>query len=144
MNAPDNVETENRNADTREPKQKPFGFDWEGARPEGVESVRLFGGRGSVWVWDLLAGKQASPFSAVLNCELAAGGSVGAHVQQRDPEILVGLEGEGVATVDGVSHALAPGRVVYLKLGGVLAIENPSPLPLRYLIIKSQTAPSRP
>ena len=38
----------------------------------------LFGGKGDVSVSDLLGGRQAKPFEAVLGCELAPGGSVGA------------------------------------------------------------------
>lgn len=99
----------------------------------------LFGGRGSVHVWDLLAGAPAPPFSAVLWCALDPGGSVGRHVQEHFPEIVVGLDGEGEARVDGVAHPLAPGDVVHLPLGSVLAIQNRSPdEPLHYLIVKAQ------
>jgi quercetin dioxygenase-like cupin family protein len=81
----------------------------------------LFGGEGAVLVWDLLRGAGAEPFSAVLACELEPGGRVGRHVQQRDPEIVIGLEGEGTAEVDG------------------LAIRNRSrEAPLRYLIVKTR------
>lgn len=99
----------------------------------------LFGGRGTVTVWNLLGRRLASPFSAVLSCELDPGGSVGRHVQQRDPEVVIGLEGDGEATVDDAVHPLGPGDVVYLAHGQVLAIENrSSDAPLRYLIIKAQ------
>lgn len=98
----------------------------------------LFGGRGAVLVWDLLGGSPAPPFSAVLSCELDPGGSVGAHVQERDPEIVIGLEGDGEVEVSGRPRTLGPGDVVHLPLGGVLTIRNRSKAePLRYLIIKA-------
>jgi quercetin dioxygenase-like cupin family protein len=99
-------------------------------------SADLFGGRGEVKVWSLLAA-HAGPFTAILSCELAPAGAVGEHVQQEFPEVVIGLEGDGRATVDGFSSALCSGDVVYLPLGSVLAIENRSnDAPLRYLIVK--------
>lgn len=99
----------------------------------------LFGGEGAVLVWDLLRGAGAEPFSAVLACELEPGGRVGRHVQQRDPEIVIGLEGEGTAEVDGEPWALVPGAVVHLPHGRGLAIRNRSrEAPLRYLIVKTR------
>jgi quercetin dioxygenase-like cupin family protein len=98
----------------------------------------LFGGRGEVLVRDLLAGRAAPPFAAVLDCELAPGGTVGAHRQQEHPEIVVGLSGDGEATVDGQVHPLGAGDVVHLPLGSALALRNRSDAaPLRYLIVKA-------
>jgi quercetin dioxygenase-like cupin family protein len=100
----------------------------------------LFGGSGEVRVWNLLAGlsRQPRPFTAVLSCELEAGGHVGRHVQQRDPEIVVGLAGEGEARVDGEPSPLGPGEVVYLPLGSTLELRNLSrETVLAYLIIKA-------
>lgn len=98
----------------------------------------LFGGRGDVRVWSLLQGS-AEPFTAILSCELEAGGSVGRHVQEQFAEVVIGLEGTGEATVDGRPHALGAGDVVHVPLGAVLAIDNRgSPAPLRYLIIKAR------
>jgi quercetin dioxygenase-like cupin family protein len=105
-----------------------------------VPDVRteLFGGTGAVAVWNLMDGEGA-PFTAVLWCELSPSGSVGRHVQQEFPEIVVGLDGEGCATVDGIPRALGPGDVVHLPLGSVLSIENrSSDAPLRYLIVKAR------
>ncbi|MCA9493168.1 MAG: cupin domain-containing protein [Myxococcales bacterium] len=107
---------------------------------KGEVSVRerLFGGQGAVRVWDLQAGRPMIPFGAVLSCELDPGGSVGAHRQEHLPEIVIGLEGSGEATVDGVPRALDAGDVVHLPLGSVLAIRNRSDEePLRYLIVKA-------
>jgi quercetin dioxygenase-like cupin family protein len=107
---------------------------------KGAPDVRsaLFGGRGDVQVWSLLT-EQAPPFTAILSCELSPGGSVGPHVQQEFPEVVIGVEGDGQATVDGEGRALAAGDVVYLPLGSVLAIENRSTdAPLRYLILKAR------
>jgi quercetin dioxygenase-like cupin family protein len=98
----------------------------------------LFGGRGDVRVWSLLDG-EAGPFTAVLSCELSPGGTVGPHVQQEFPEIVIGVEGHGEATVDGHLHALRAGDAVYLPLGSVLTIENrAADTALRYLIIKAR------
>lgn len=110
-----------------------------GAVQKGAPDVRreLFGGRGEVWVWDLL-GAAAEPFTALLSCELSPGGSVGRHVQQEFAEVLVGLDGRGEASVDGRACALVAGDVVHVPRGAVLAIENHGDLPLRYLIIKAR------
>jgi quercetin dioxygenase-like cupin family protein len=102
----------------------------------------LFGGAGAVYVWDLLPDPIA-PFSAVLACELEPGGSVGRHSQQRDPEIVICIAGEGVAEVSGNEHPLAPGATVSLPFGEPLALRNDSAdEPLRYLIIKAQLPPT--
>lgn len=100
----------------------------------------LFGGEGTTLVWNLLGELSASPFSAVLSCELPPMGSVGKHVQQRDPEIVVGLSGHGEAEVDEQAHSLGPGCVVYLAHGQTLSIRNLSKTdPLCYLIIKARS-----
>jgi quercetin dioxygenase-like cupin family protein len=110
---------------------------------KGQPDVRegLFGGRGAVRVWDLLAdhAKSPAPFTAVLSCELDPGGSVGRHVQEQFPELVIGLEGAGEAAVDGRPQPLDAGDVVHLPLGSVLALRNRSDTePLRYLIIKAR------
>ena len=103
--------------------------------------TKLFGGEETVTVWNLLGRAAAPPFSAVLSCELDPGGSVGTHVQQQDPEIVIGLEGDGEALVDDEAQPLGPGDVVHLALGSTLAIRNRSEAePLRYLIIKARSA----
>ena len=110
------------------------------AEPKGPTFVRvdLFGGRGEVRVSSLLTGP-ADPFTAVLSCSLDAGGSVGRHVQEEFPEIIVGLSGDGEAVVDERAHALGSGDVVHLPLGSVLSITNRSSTePLRYLIVKAR------
>jgi quercetin dioxygenase-like cupin family protein len=109
------------------------------AKGNGDRREALFGGTGAVTVWNLLGRVQAPPFAAVLACELDPGGSVGSHVQQHFPEIVLGLEGDGRATVDGAPHPLGPGDVVHLPLGSKLTIANASAdTPLRYLIIKAR------
>jgi quercetin dioxygenase-like cupin family protein len=107
---------------------------------KGVPDVRveLFGGRGEVRVWSLLDGA-AGPFTAILSCELAPAGCVGQHVQQEFPEVVIGVEGDGRATIDGQTRSLGPGDMVFLPLGSVLSIENASAAaPLRYLIVKAR------
>lgn len=103
----------------------------------GFPQRALFGGEGAVTVWDLLGGSAAPPFTAVLSCELDPRGSVGRHVQEEYAEIVIGLEGDGEATVDGEARELGPGDVVHLPLGAVLSIANRGDAPLRYLIIKA-------
>jgi quercetin dioxygenase-like cupin family protein len=107
---------------------------------KGTPDVRvdLFGGQGTVRVWSLL-GDAAEPFTAVLSCELVPGGSVGRHVQEEFPELVVGLSGDGDAWVGEELHALSAGDTVYLPLGSVLSIANRSSVTsLRYLIIKAR------
>lgn len=99
----------------------------------------LFGGNGAVRVWDLLGRSAAPPFAAALWCELDPGGRVGPHRQEHFPEILIGIEGEGEARVDGALRRLSLGSVVYLALGQVLEIRNLSAeRPLRYVIVKAR------
>jgi uncharacterized cupin superfamily protein len=108
------------------------------AKPPHLIHTDLFGGRGQVLVWSLLAGP-AEPFTAVLSCELAPGGEVGSHVQQEYPEIVIGIGGDGIAVVDGTELPLRDGDVVSLPCGSVLSIVNGSATePLRYLIVKAR------
>ena len=98
----------------------------------------LFGGQGTVRVWSLVS-RPALPFTAVLACELEPEGSVGAHVQEQYPEIVIAVSGTGSVQVNGVQRAFDAGSVVELLLGQTLAISNLSGTePLRYLIIKAQ------
>jgi hypothetical protein len=98
----------------------------------------LFGGQGVVRVWSL-ATTPALPFTAVLACELDPSGSVGTHVQQQYPEIVLAIAGRGIVKVNDVPVAFEAGRVVELALGHTLAISNTSNTePLVYLIIKAR------
>ncbi len=98
----------------------------------------LFGGSGAVRVWDL-APAPSLPFTAVLACELSPGGSVGRHLQEHYPEIVIGISGTGSVSVDGVTTVFGGGSVVALALGSTLALVNDSDdQPLRYLIVKAQ------
>lgn len=97
----------------------------------------LFGGNGIVRVWSLVDAPKL-PFTAVLACELEPGASVGTHVQEYFPELVIGISGTGSVTVNGVASEFGAGKVVELALGHTLAITNAShQTPLRYLIIKS-------
>jgi quercetin dioxygenase-like cupin family protein len=99
----------------------------------------LFGGCGRVLVWDLLRGKAAPPFTAVLSCVLEENGRVGRHKQDEYDEIVVGLTGYGEARVNGKAQPFGPGAVVYLPLGSVLELVNEATdKELRYLIIKAE------
>lgn len=110
----------------------------------GTPDVRkdMFGGTGTVLVWDLLQRVAAPPFTAVLSCELAEGGRVGRHVQQRDSEIVIGVSGCGEARVDDRAIAFGPGAVVFLPFGSRLELINErEDAPLCYLIVKATPAP---
>lgn len=99
----------------------------------------LFGGSGVVLVWNLCEGSPEPPFGAILACELDASASVGAHVQQEFAEVVIVIEGQGVARVAGARVSLHPGAVVQVSLGQTLALENGSlQQPLRYLIVKTR------
>ncbi|MEM6291279.1 MAG: cupin domain-containing protein [Myxococcota bacterium] len=98
----------------------------------------LFGGTGTVKVWNMMTGR-AAPFTAALWCELEAGGSVGRHRQEHFPEIVIGVEGHGEATIGDAAHPLNAGDMVHLPLGSILSLRNLSAdAPLRYLIIKAK------
>lgn len=107
--------------------------------------TELFGGSGAVSVWNLLGRQPAAPFTAVLACELSPGGEVGRHVQQRDAELLIGLEGTGVVTLAGVAKEFGPGVVVHVRFGASLAIRNTDDTAvLRYLIVKATPPAAKP
>ena len=76
---------------------------WNREHPHNVRHA-LFGGMHSVRVWNLVPAP-AAPFTAVLACELEPSGSVGTHVQERFPEIVIGVEGTGTVEVNGVPAA---------------------------------------
>jgi hypothetical protein len=98
----------------------------------------LFGGEGAVRVWALTA-KPTLPFTAVLACELEPSASVGPHVQEQYPEIVIAISGRGIVKVNDEPVAFEGGRVVELAQGHTLAISNTSNTePLRYLIIKAR------
>ena len=114
------------------------------ARPVPAESsivqIDLFGGRGQVRFRDLLRGSTAEPFTAVLACELEPGGSVGPHVQEHFPEIVVCTAGEGRAWVDDQPISFTTDSVVWLPLGSTLRLENLADNQvLRYLIVKARS-----
>lgn len=109
---------------------------WDRNLPHDARHA-LFGGQGAVRVWALV-NAPASPFTAVLACELEPGGSVGPHVQEHFPELVLGIAGQGTVRVDGVAAPFGAGQVVELARGRSLAIANDSSSePLRYLIIKA-------
>ena len=90
-------------------------------------------------VWNLGDTAPEPPFAAILACELEGGGSVGTHLQQEFAEVLIVVEGEGVARVGGSPTPIQSGAVVQLPLGQTLALENASAdRPLRYLIVKAK------
>lgn len=89
-------------------------------------------------VW-ALSNAPALPFTAVLACELEPGASVGPHVQEHYPEIVIALSGSGSVRVNDVAAPFDAGQVVELAHGSTLSISNGSQTePLRYLIIKAQ------
>jgi quercetin dioxygenase-like cupin family protein len=116
---------------------------FDGDYPKWVKTD-LFGGRGEVSVQDLLGRAAMPPFAAILACELAPSGEVGAHHQTGADEIVVCIGGSGTISVDAKPRPFVPGVVAYLALGQLLAIENGSATEkLRYFIIKA-ARPSQP
>ncbi len=98
----------------------------------------LFGGKKCVRVWEL-APNPLPPFTAILACELEPGGSVGAHLQEHFPELVIGIEGVGSVEANGARSDFSSGSIVELPLGHTLAITNESASePLRYLIVKAK------
>ena len=64
---------------------------------------------------------------------------MGAHVQDRDDEVIVVIAGEGAIYVDGRAHGCRAGSAVALPLGARLEIDNASITePLTYLIVKAR------
>lgn len=113
---------------------------WNRDTPHDVRT-ELFGGRGSVRVWNSLP-RPIVPFCAVLACELDPGASVGPHVQTEFAELVIVVSGTGRASVGAHGRALASGVVLELPVGETLAIENASPTePLRYFIVKGGSDP---
>ncbi len=99
----------------------------------------LFGGTGTVEIWNIMPKTGAPPFTAALWCRLEPGGDVGQHVQQAFPEAVICVRGVGQATVNEHAHPLTAGAMVYLPLGARLSLRNLSEDdPLEYLIIKVQ------
>ena len=115
-------------------------------RPENQEPFRqqdLFGGQGEVRIWDLFGTTHLPPFEAVLACELDPSGSVGAHRQATADELLLVIEGQATAGVDGELRHVETGSLVALPLGSLMTLENKSAeQPLRYLIIKARRSES--
>lgn len=98
----------------------------------------LFGGVGEVVVQDLLPQGGPAPFRHVLLCRLSPLGRVGSHSQERDSELIVVLEGQGEAEINGARQPLRQGTVLGLALGSSLALHNTSAQQsLQYLIIKA-------
>jgi mannose-6-phosphate isomerase-like protein (cupin superfamily) len=111
---------------------------WNLSRPHDRRE-RLFGGRGAVLVWSLCDSGPRPPFGAILACELEEAGSVGTHLQQEFAEVVIVVEGEGVAQVGGAPIVMQPGVVLEIPLGQTLTLENMSlERPLRYLIVKAK------
>ena len=100
------------------------------------QQENLFGGKGIVEIESLL--KEGSfPFSAILHCTLEAGGSVGRHRQQRDPELVIGVSGQGTITINGKAHRLEVKTAIFVPFGAILSIDNGSETEqLEYWIIK--------
>jgi quercetin dioxygenase-like cupin family protein len=66
---------------------------------------------------------------------LAAGGSVGAHVNDEVDVLFVGVAGRGEVTVDGVGHPLRPGAVVAVAKGAERAVATAPGSDVRYLTV---------
>ena len=99
----------------------------------------LFGGRGEVRVRDAFGPTQRGAFTAALRCELAPGGHVGAHRQQRDDELVICVGGRGWAQVDEAQHALsADAPALFVPHGSTLSLGAAAETTLCYVIVKAR------
>lgn len=76
-------------------------------------------GKGKAHAWQLVKGQQA--YMGVLS--LAAGGAVPEHRDQTE-EFLYVVEGNGIITIDGINHSIAPGTAVYMPAGAKVKYKN--------------------
>lgn len=88
---------------------------------------------GSV-TWRTLVGGSGLPSSGIVSgiAAFGAGGTLKPH-RHDAPEFYFGLEGEGVVTIEGTEHRIAPGVAVYLPGGAEHAtVAGPDGLRMLY------------
>lgn len=111
----------------------------------GVGQTGIFGGSGAASVWNLPGRQPAGSYTAGMACELGSGGEVGHHAQQRDTELLIGLDAMGIVTVAGMATGFGPGPVEHVRRGTSIAVWNAGDaVPLRHLIVKATPPAARP
>jgi quercetin dioxygenase-like cupin family protein len=106
-----------------------------------IRREAVFGGAGELLIWNLIEGTPHAPFASAAACQLAPGGHVGEFKEERNPELIIVLEGKGTATVNGASKALKEGDCLQIEVGATLSLKNDSADgPLRYLVVKGTPA----
>ena len=106
--------------------------------PPDFKQTDLFGGTGTVDIWNLARGNML-PFTTALWCTLEPKGSVGRHRQQEDAEVVLCISGDGLAKVGQTIHRMQTGTLVFLPFGEILSLQNSSSTEsLSYVILKAQ------
>lgn len=96
----------------------------------------LFGGTGTVRVWNCSPMHNQKPFDVVLFCILDGFGSVGAHIQKSHQELVLCLSGEGVIHIGKEVFPFSFGQSYSIAENVRISIENKSAEPLLYTITK--------
>jgi quercetin dioxygenase-like cupin family protein len=86
--------------------------------------------------WKLVFSGQRTPTGAmsVGLAEIGPGGVLPLH-HHAPAEVYHVLEGQGRAEVEGVSHELRPGRLLFIPAGARHRTTNTGPGPLRFLFV---------
>ncbi len=103
---------------------------------EPIEIEGMFGGQGRFHRWTHYTETDAPPFTVIAETEMAPGARVGLHTQPDQQELLYILEGRGSFTLDGSTHEVEAGDAILARAGTHFGLSNPSPHPLRYLVVK--------
>jgi len=67
--------------------------------------------------------------------EVAPECSVREHVHDRHEEVIIVLEGDGTATIDGEAHPMRTGTILYLAPGSRHQFINQGNIPLRFCFV---------
>lgn len=74
-------------------------------------------------------------FSQVVAMTIAVGGEIGEEVHQRTDQLLVFIEGEGEAVLDGATSPVAPSELVFVHAGTRHNFRNTGQVPLRLVTV---------
>ena len=106
-----------------------------------IRREAVFGGAGELLIWNLIEGTPQAPFASAAACQLAPGGHIGEFKEERNPELIIVIEGKGTALVNGSAKGLSEGDSLQIEVGATLALKNDSAeVPLRYLVVKGNAA----
>jgi mannose-6-phosphate isomerase-like protein (cupin superfamily) len=74
-------------------------------------------------------------FSQVVAMTIPVGGEIGEEVHERTDQLLVFVEGEGEAVLDGGRSPVAPNQLVFVHAGTRHNFLNTGPVPLRLVTV---------